>query len=505
MRFVRRTFQLNTFQLVSVPRLIIGMILLVSLQIVPSACRGSDASSQKPNVLFISIDDLNDWVGCYGGHPQVKTPAIDKLARQGTVFLNAQCQAPICNPSRASLITGLRPSTTGIYFLGPDFRRVEKTRTAESLFQYFQKHGYYTITRGKIFHGKMSDIDRASFDEISPARSGASRPKKKLSYDKPNSSKLWDWGAWPEKDEQVRDHLTATWAATRLEELAQKEKPFFMAVGFSLPHVPLYVPQKWFDLYPQAELKLPQNPTGDLDDISDYAIKLTLSGVAPRHRWFLEHGEFAHAVQAYLACISFVDHCVGITLDALERSGEAENTIIVLWSDHGFHLGEKQRWAKRSLWEESARSPLIIAGPGCLKNVQCNRPVELIDMYPTLIELCNLPSKKKLEGVSLQPLLNNPKAEWSRPAITTFGPNNHSIRSQRWRYIRYDDGSEELYDHKTDPDEITNLAHLPQFATVISEHAKWLPKINVPPAAGSSGSGTPIYREIERKTKLQKK
>ncbi len=489
---------------ISLTRLARWLVVLLVLQ-TGGLSRAGEPVSPKPNVLFIAIDDLNDWVGCYGGHPQVKTPVIDQLARRGTVFLNAQCQAPICNPSRASIITGLRPSTTGIYFLGPDFRSVKKTETAESLFQYFRKHGYYTITRGKIFHGSMSQIDRASFDEISPARSGAPRPKQKLSYDKPNSSKLWDWGAWPENDEQVRDFLTASWAADRLPELVQKEKPFFMAVGFSLPHVPLYVPQKWFDLYPQAELKLPQNPTGDLDDISQYALTLTLSGVAPRHRWFLEHGEFAHAVQAYLACISFVDHCLGIVLNALEKSGAAENTIVVLWSDHGFHLGEKQRWAKRSLWEESARSPLIFAGPGCLKNARCYRPVELIDLYPTLIELCNLPGRKGLEGVSLTPLLNNPQAKWDRPAITTFGPNNHAIRSQNWRYIRYADGSEELYDHRTDPDEFENLAGLPRYATIVSEHAKWLPKVNVPPAPGSSGSGTPLYRDIERKTQKQKK
>lgn len=475
---------------------LLAFVLLIIFQIPGWA--NEPALSRKPNVLFISIDDLNDWVGCYAGHPQVKTPHIDKLAQRGVLFSNAQCQAPICNPSRASLITGLLPSTTGIYFLGPNFRDVEKTANSESLFQFFKTHGYYTATRGKIFHGKMGQSDLDSFDEISPARSGTSWPKKKFGYTKPNSSKQWDWGAWPEKDEQVKDHLTATWAAQRLDDLARKEEPFFMAVGFSLPHVPLYVPQKWFDLYPRNKVVLPRNVPGDLDDISEYALRLIHSGAAPRHSWFLEHGEYSHAVQAYLACISFVDHCVGITLDALEQSSVNENTIVVLWSDHGFHLGEKQRWAKRSLWEESARSPLIISGPGCSENMRCARPVGLIDLYPTLIELCNLPSKNGLDGVSICKLLKNPKAKWERPTITTFGPNNHSVRSERWRYIQYDDGSEELYDHDADPDEIVNLASLPEFASVIAEHKKWLPKNNVPPAPGSSGSGTSLYPDSKK-------
>lgn len=467
----------------------------------PFAAAGEDS---RPNVLFIAIDDLNDWVGCYGGHPQVKTPNIDRLAKRGVLFENAQCQAPICNPSRASLITGLLPSTTGIYFLQPGFRSVKRTQDAETLFQYFQNHGYHTTTRGKIFHGRMDDIDKASFDEISNATGGAPRPKKGLSRNKAKAPSLWDWGAWYENDEEVRDYRTAKWAAGRFEKLAKKEKPFFMALGFSLPHVPLYVPQKWFDMYPREKVILPVTSKDDLDGISKYAIRLTHSGAAPRHSWMVENNEFAHAVQAYLACISFVDHCVGIALDGLDESGAAENTVIVLWSDHGFHLGEKERWAKRSLWEESARSPLIFAGLGCKKDQRSVRPVGLIDMYPTLVDLCGLPEKKGLEGVSLRRLLENPDAEWNKPALTTFGPNNHALRSERWRYIRYDDGSEELYDHRKDPDERTNLAANAEYAKVIADFAKWLPKVNVPPVPGSNGSGTSIYHEIEKEAKSKK-
>ncbi len=454
--------------------------------------------ARPPNVLFISIDDLNDWTGSYGGHPQAITPALDALASRGVQFNNAQCQAPICNPSRASMFTGLLPSTTGIYFLGPDFRSVERTREVETLFQYFHRSGYDLSTRGKIFHGRMSKVDQASFDENSPARRGAPWPKVKLSYDKPNSSKLWDWGAWYEKDSDDKDYLTAEWAAQKFKKLSEQDKPFFMALGFSLPHVPLYVPQKWFDLYPLESLELPATMAGDMEDISKYAIRLCASGAAPRHSWMMENDEWKHAVQAYLACTSFVDHCVGMALEGLEESGLAENTIIVAWGDHGFHLGEKERWAKRSLWEESARVPLIIAGPGIQKNVRCDRPVGLIDIYPTLVDYCGLKEKKGLEGLSIMPLLKNPQLKWQRPALTTFGPNNHALRSEHWRYIQYDDGSQELYDHRKDSHEWKNLASDPQYADVIADHVKWLPKVNAPADPASSGSGTPLYRELEK-------
>ena len=462
------------------------------------------ARARQPNVLFVAIDDLNDWTGSYGGHPQVKTPAMDALAKRGVQFNNAQCQAPICNPSRASMFTGLLPSTTGIYFLGPKFRSVDRTRETETLFQYFRRHGYDLSTRGKIFHGGMSEVDRASFDEVSQAKSGAPGPKKKLSYDKPNSSKLWDWGAWYEKDSDNKDYLTAEWAAEKLNKLAGQDKPFFMAVGFSLPHVPLYVPQKWFDLYPLETLQLPEVLAEDMEDISEYAIKLYHSGVAPRHSWLVENGEWKHAVQAYLACTSFVDHCLGMVLDGLEKSGQADNTIIVVWGDHGFHLGEKERWAKRSLWEESSRVPLIIAGPGVQKDARCDRPVGLIDIYPTLVEYCGLEKKEGLEGISIVPLLKNPQREWDRPVLTTFGPNNHTLRSEHWRYIQYDDGSRELYDHRADSNEWKNLASDSQYADVIAGLVKRLPKVNVPPAPGSSGSGTPLYQAFEKQGKKAK-
>ena len=381
------------------------------------------------------------------------------------------------------------PSTTGMYFLAPNFRDVDGTKNEVTMFQYFRQHGYYLSTRGKIFHGK---VDKLSFDHIEP-NSGWRRSNTKLHYDVPDSHPLWDWGQVDVPDEQQRDYLTAAWAAEQIPELANREEPFFLAVGFHLPHVPIYASKKWFDMYPLDTVQLPEILANDRDDLSRHAKLLTLNPTGPRHDWMVEHDEWKHAVQAYLATNSFVDSLVGMVVDSLKNSKAAENTIIVLWSDHGFHLGEKLRWAKRTLWEETTRVPLIIAGPGVRSDQDCSRPVGLIDVYPTLTELCNLPPKDGLEGVSLKPLLDDASSEWGRPALTTFGPNNHSVRTEFWRYTRYADGSEELYDHRTDPNEWNNLAGNSGYTAVIEDHRKFLPSVNVDPLPGSKGSDSPLY------------
>jgi len=464
--------------------------------LVASQAGAAEAEKPKPlNVLFIAIDDLNDWVGGYDSHPQAKTPHMDRLAAQGTVFMNAHCQAPICNPSRVSVISGLLPSKTGVYFLKPGLRGGSGRADAETMFQYFKRHGYYLTTRGKIFHGNTIVAERESFDEIVPAAMPVPRPKKRLSS---NSGRAWDWGPWFERDEDTKDYQTALWGAKRLKQLAKQDKPFFMAVGFSKPHVPLYVPQKWFDLYPKANVQLPKVLATDRDQFSEYAKQLTFGHIAPKHDWVVSANEWKPLVQSYLACISYVDRCVGTVLEGLEQSGAKENTLVVLWSDHGFHLGEKMHWAKRTLWEESTRVPMMIAGPKLLANRQVSKPVGLIDIYPTLVDLCSLPAQKGLDGVSLKPLLTKEDVRWDRPAVTTFGPNNHSIRSEYWRYTRYDDGSEELYDHRQDTHERHNLANHPKHRGVIQKLSKWMPAENAPIPAGSSGSGSPLYSEFEK-------
>lgn len=474
-------------------RIAVALLALVSL---------TNAQEQAPpNILFISIDDLNDWIGCVGGHPQVKTPHIDGLAARGVNFRNAHCQAPICNPSRISMLLGKLPSTTGHYFLAPGFRDVEVTADAETIFQHFREHGYYASTRGKIFHGSA---DPASFDHIE-SPSGWRRPKEKRRYTLPGSHPAWDWGEVDVPDEDQRDYQTAAWAAEQIPQLAKKDEPYFLAVGFSLPHVPVYASKKWFDLYPLDSVEMPPAPEDDLDDVPEIAVQLSLNPTAPRDAWMKEHDEGVHFVRAYLAANSFIDSLVGMMLDSLEESSEAENTIVVLWSDHGFHLGEKKKWAKRSLWERTTRVPLIFAGPGITEGADCQAPVGLIDVWPTLDELCGLPTPDELEGRSLVPLLEDPDADWPYPALTTFGPNNHTLRSKHFRYSVYADGSEELYDHRSDPNEHTNLIPDGQHAEVVADFQQWIPTVNVDPVPGSRGSDSPLYGEAEGLQKAMKR
>ena len=453
------------------------------------------AAEKKTNILFISIDDLNDWVGCYGGHPQVKTPHIDALAKRGVLFSNAHCQAPICNPSRVSMFLGKQPSTTGMYFLGPNFRNVDPTKDDQTFFQTFRRHGYYVTTRGKIFHGQA---DPASFDHVEKT-TGWRRGEKKLRYTLAKSHPLWDWGQVQVRDEQQRDYQTAAWAARELPKLVKRDQPFLLAIGFHLPHVPIYASKKWFDLYPLDTIKLPDTQENDRHDLPEISKQLTMNPTAPRHRWMQETGEWPHAVRAYLAANSFIDHLVGMLIDSLAVSAAAKNTIVVLWSDHGFHLGEKLRWAKRSLWEETTRVPLIFAGPNIVSDQTCPAAVGLIDVFPTLLDLTGLPPREDAEGVSLLPLLRNPKATWERPAICTFGPHNHSLRDQRFRYTVYADGSEELYDHDTDPHEWKNLLGVEnpsaESRSIANRLRSWLPKNNADPVPGSAGSDSPLYGE----------
>ncbi|MEM9187437.1 MAG: sulfatase [Planctomycetota bacterium] len=444
-----------------------------------AAALAGPAPAAPPNVLFIAVDDLNDWVGCLGGHPQAQTPNIDRLAARGVNFTNAHCQAPICNPSRTCLMTGRLPSTTGVYYLKPLPRDCASTRDLVTLPQHFAANGYWTMAAGKLFH----QADGPEFDEHAGGFGGfGPRPKKPLSAG--HTHPLWDWGVFPKSDRQMPDAKIAAWATRKLRQ--DHDQPFFLAVGFHRPHVPLYAPQQWFDKFPLETIELPAVARNDLDDVPEYGRDLSWSRVAPRHRWMVENGQWRRAVQAYLASIAFVDAQVGKVLDALAASDAAENTVVVLWSDHGFHLGTKERWGKRSLWESSTRVVLTIKGPGIRGEQRCDEPVGLIDLYPTLCELCGIEPPAGLEGRSLGPQLADASAARERPALTTFGQNNHAVRTRHWRYIRYADGAEELYDHRGDPGEFHNLAGDAAVAGVIAEHRRWLPTENAPMAPGSA-------------------
>ncbi len=436
--------------------------------------------ADRPNILLISVDDLNDWAGCLGGHPQALTPNIDRLANRGTLFANAHCQSPVCNPSRASMMTGRYPHSTGVYFLRPDLRVAPTLKNVLTLPEQFAANGYDTLAVGKIFHGG----DERFFDEYGGKNGGfGPRPKTKISQ--PHGHPLWDWGAYPASDEMMPDWIAAQWAVSKLKQ--RSDKPFFMGVGFYRPHVPMFAPQKWFDKHPRTKIQLPLVSSNDRDDLSQYAIDLTnLKHVSPEHSWVVEAGQWDHAVQAYLASVTFADHCVGIVLDALDASPHAKNTIVVLFSDHGFHLGEKQRWAKRSLWEDGTRVPLIISGPGLPRGQRTDRPAELLDVFPTLLQLAQLDADPTLEGQSLTPLLKNPNADWDHPAITSFGPGNYAIRSTRYRFIQYHDGSRELYDHTTDQHEWKNLAAQAEYDSILAEHAKYIPEKEHPLLPGGS-------------------
>jgi len=442
-------------------------------------------AARRPNVLFIAIDDLNDWVGPLGGHPLVKTPHMDRLAARGTTFLNAHVQSPLCNPSRTSLMLSLRPTTTGVYGLAPWFRTLPQWQDRVTLPQHFKTQGYRTFTTGKIYHGGAQQR-AAEFDVWGPPSGVGVKPEKKLIPPTPmGDHPLMDWGVFPHRDEDKQDYKVASWAVEQLQAMP-KEQSFFLAVGFFLPHVPCYATQKWFDLYPDDDSVLPPRKDGDRDDTPRFSWYLHWNLPEPRLRWMRENNQWRNLVRSYLACTSFVDAQVGRILDALEASGLADNTVVVLWGDHGYHLGEKNITGKNTLWERSTRVPLIFAGPGVKAGQRCPRPAELLDMYPTLVELCGLPARRDLEGISLVLQLRDATAPRERPAITSHNQGNHGIRSERWRYIRYADGSEEFYDHQTDPQEWNNLAGNAKFAAIIEEHRRWLPRIDEPPAPGSA-------------------
>lgn len=444
------------------------------------------ANAAPPNVLFIAIDDMNDWVGCLDGHPQADTPNLDQLARRGTLFANAHCQAPLCNPSRTSVMTGLRPSTTGVYGLSPSFRTVDSLKDWTSLPQFFSQHGYRTLGAGKIYHGLGAKQLKGEFDVYGPPAHVGAKPPHKLIPPTPNGDHpLMDWGTFPHRDEDKGDYQIASWASEQLRTM-KKDKPFFLAVGFSLPHVPCYVTEKWMEGIPDDDSILPPTTSGDRDDVPPFAWYLHWQLPEPRLKWLQENRQWRNLVRSYLASNRFVDAQVGRVLDALRESGLDENTIVVVWSDHGYHLGEKDISGKNTLWERSTRVPLVFAGPGIKPGQVCTQPAELLDIYPTLAQLCHYPIPKGLEGHSLVPQLEDASATRPWPAITTHNQGNHTVRSERYRYIRYADGSEELYDMQEDPNEWNNLAGESSMAKEKGELAAALPKVDARPVAGSA-------------------
>ena len=433
------------------------------------------AQGNQPNVLFISFDDLNHYVGFLDRAPNAITPHFNRLAERCTIFERAYCQAPICNPSRASLMSGLRPSTTGVYNNRQPLRFSGAGKDCVTLPQHFRQNGYLTTGSGKVYHGKFPDP--MSWDSYIPSRFNQSHlgatPEQKPVNGMEGMDNL-DWGPMDVEDEEMQDYKAVSYCVEQL--YAKHDKPFFLTCGFKLPHLRWHVPRKYIEQYSLDDIHLPETLVNDLDDVPDIAKRGTNQ---KSHDRIVNEDQWKEAVRCYLACISYVDTQIGRLIGALDASAYKENTVIVLWADHGWHLGEKRHWKKGTLWEEATRVPLLISAPGYLAST-CSKPVGLIDIYPTLVELCELPEREGIEGRSLVPLMANPDRNWPFPAITTGGNGNHAVRSERWRYIRYRDGSEELYDHDNDEMEWENLAGSEQLDEVMEILAQWLPEEDAP-------------------------
>lgn len=465
--------------------------LSVAIDNAPADDAPADDNDTRPNVLMISIDDLNDWVEPLGGHPQARTPAIASLAQRGMNFTNAHCQSPLCNSSRTSLMMSLRPSTTGIYGLRPWFRGLEKFHRNVTLPQHFKNNGYETFSGGKVYHNSMGKNpppeSDPEFDHWGPYGGPGITPPKKLVPPTPAGNNPWvDWGVFEHDETKKGDWIVANWAEQTLREMPQRKSddPFFMAVGFFLPHVPCHVTPKWWDMYPAETLIMPTMQENDRADCSPLSWYLHWNLPEPRLSWLKHYDQHTNLVRAYLASISFVDSQVQRVIDALEASGEADKTIICLWSDHGWHLGEKEITGKNTLWEPSTRVPLIFAGPKINPGVT-NQPAELLDVYPTLSELAGLPQPTEIEGISLLPQIRNPQTPRTRPAITDHNPGNFGIRGERYRLIHYADGSEELYDIENDPDEFINVIDIAEHAAAAEQLRAFIRNDGAPLAPGS--------------------
>jgi arylsulfatase A-like enzyme len=431
------------------------------------------AEPKKPNVLFIAVDDLNHWVGYLGRNPQTSTPNIDKLAARGVRFTHSYCAAPVCNPSRTALLSGLRPATTGVYGNDDDWRRVVPEDMP--LTTTFRKAGYSVRGAGKIYHGGFPR--RSEWDDYLESEGSDPKPTGDTGVGGIKFAPL------DCRDEDLREWKIVQYGIDQLGQF--HDQPFLLAVGLHKPHMPWNVPRKYYDLHPLQSIQLPPHRDNDLADLPPAALKMAKPD--GDHRAILESGRWKEAVQAYLAAISYCDAMIGRLIDALDRSPDRDNTIVVFFGDHGWHLGEKQHWRKFALWEEATRAPLIWIAPGVTKaNLVCERTVDFMSIYPTLTDLCGIATPKHVEGRSIRTLLADPGSAWDTPALTTFGFRNHAVRNAGWRYIRYANGDEELYDEESDPYEWTNLARDPKFAARKSELARFLPTRDHP---GVSDSG----------------
>ncbi len=457
-------------------------------------------SREKPNVLFIAVDDMNDWIGCHGTTPVAITPNIDRLAKRGVNFTNAHTAGVFCAPSRAAIFSGQFASTTGCYDSALYFVDHPRIRPLQAS---FKEAGYRTMGTGKLFHHPAGAIDMRGWDEFHvrtqrqretgyPMDSWSDEvpfpnPRPYGTYQRtPGAPKsngsFMDFGPIPnDREDELADSMRARWAVDQLNK--NWDTPFFLAVGLYSPHFPNYCPQKYFDLYKRSEIKLPPYKEDDLDDLPEN-IRRQKTNRSRIHQRLVKLGAVKEALHGYLACISYADAQIGRVLDALDASPYSKNTIVVLWSDHGYHHGEKGDWGKHTLWERTSNVPFIWAGPGVARGTTTDVTVSLIDMYPTLLEICGLPeTPHKLEGTSIASTLATPEKASDREVyLPHMVPDSFAIMNRKWRYIRYKDNSEELYDVEKDPNEWHNLAKEPGYGKIKSRLADKAPKTFAPPA-----------------------
>ena len=468
----------------------LALLIMLLFPFVSLNAADGKAAAGKPNILFIALDDLNDWVGCLGGHPQARTPNIDRLAASGVLFTNAHCAAPACNPSRTAIFTGMSPYRSGLYRNEQKMRQV--LPDAQLLPHYLSQHGYWSAGSGKMLH---YFIDARSWDEYFPNKNTENPFPPHIPWGKrpktlPRGGE-WqyvetDWAAFDVTDEEFGgDYLVSKWVGEQLA--VRHDSPFFLACGIYRPHEPWYVPKKYFDLFPLDQVQMPPGlKENDLSDVPAMGQRLG------RNRYLAhikEQGQWKQGVQAYLASIAYADAMVGRVMEALEKGPNRDNTIVVLWSDHGWHLGEKEHWQKFTGWRVCTRVPLIVRAPkgtaglaqGTKAGDVCEQPVSLVSLFPTLLELCQLPAKKENDGPSLVPLLKDPKADWPHAAITSLHlPGTFAVSTEEWRYIHYTDGGEELYHIPTDRYEWKNLVDVPEHAGKLAELRLLGPKDAVP-------------------------
>lgn len=459
----------------------VSSLFLLSICVDPAAARESvQPERERPNVVFIVIDDMNDWTTLYDPDYPIRTPNLEALAERGVFFSRAYATAPACNPSRVSVMTGTYPHKTGVYGNRSDWRRaLPEKKTVQ---QYFGERGYYVGGSGKIFHHHLNWAlhDNDSFHEFLLMKINEPYPPEKLNGLEWYGTRNTDWGAWPPRIEETPDFKTAEYARRFLER--EHEAPFFLNVGIYKPHSPFFAPQEFIDLYPLESLQMPEVRREGWEYSSGAEQLLA------RAAWFwrgmkraLEENPLAHRefVQAYMAASTFADAMLGRVIGALDESPYRDNTIVVVWSDHGFHIGEKEHIEKFALWEKTTRVPLIVVAPGLTSpGTVVDRPVDLTALYPTLIDLAGLEPVNSLHGHSLKPLFSDPTAEFP-PALMTRSEGNHAIRKDEWRYIEYADGSFELYNLGDDPYEWRNLAGDPNHSEIIEELRGFIPEESI--------------------------